>query len=362
MDQRAIIHVDMDAFYASVAQRDDPALRGQPVIVGGLGNRGVVAAASYEARRYGVRSAMPMARARRLCPHACCVRPDMARYRAVSAEVFAIFRGHTHLVEGLSLDEAFLDVTGSGVDIRAAGRAIKREIAGTVHLTASVGMAHNKMLAKLASDYDKPDGFVYVPPEDVRRFLDPLPVRRLWGVGARTGERLRSAGLLTIGDLRRAEPEWLASVLGERGAELRRLAGGIDNRPVKPERATKSISQEETFEHDLTSLADLEPVIRRQAERVAERLARKHLYARTVTIKLRSGGFSTLTRSETLDAPITDADRIATAALGLLNRWSEMRSGFAVRLIGVGVSGLATSGGEMLMDSAGDADDMEGSP
>ena len=178
-------------------------------------------------------------------------------------------------------------------------------------------------------------------------------------MGARTGERLRAAGLLTIGDLRRAEPEWLASVLGDRGAELQRLSNGIDNRPVKPERATKSISQEETFEHDITTLDELEPVIRRQAERVAERLARKHLHARTVTIKLRSGGFSTLTRSETLDTHITDPGRIADTALDLLRRWSEMRSGFAVRLIGVGVSGLATGGGEMLMGGKEEGEDSE---
>lgn len=359
MSDRAIIHVDMDAFYASVAQRDDPTLRGQPVIVGGLGQRGVVAAASYEARRYGVRSAMPMSHARKRCPHALCVRPDMARYREVSAAVFAIFRSYTPLVEGLSLDEAFLDVTGPDVDVRAIGRDIKRRIARETHLTASVGMAHNKMLAKLASDYDKPDGFVYVAPDEVRRFLDPLPVRRLWGVGARTWEKLRAAGMLTIGDLRRAESEWLASALGDRGAELQRLASGVDHRPVKPERATKSISQEETFENDITSMAALEPVIRRQAERVAARLARKGLYARTVTIKLRSSGFSTLTRSETLPGYTTDARRIEAIARGMLQRWSELRSGFAVRLIGVGVSGLVTSvGEETLMDGLRDADDQ----
>lgn len=342
MSDRAIIHVDMDAFYASVAQHDNPVLRGQSVIVGGLGNRGVVAAASYEVRRYGVRSAMPMARARKLCPHAVCVRPDMARYREVSAQVFGIFRDYTERVEGLSLDEAFLDVTGPDVDIRGVGRAIKRRIARELHLTASVGMAHNKMLAKLASDYDKPDGFVYVAPEDVRRFLDPLPVRRLWGVGARTWEKLRAAGVLTIGDLRRASPAWLAGSLGDRGGELQRLASGIDNRPVKPERATKSISQEETFETDVTQLNTLHPVVQRQAVRVAERLARKHLYARTVTIKLRSSGFSTVTRSETLDGYITDAAHIEATAWDMIRRWSELRSGFAVRLIGVGVSGLET--------------------
>lgn len=369
MTQRAIIHVDMDAFYASVEQRDDPALRGRPVIVGGTGPRGVVAAASYEARLYGVRSAMPGGRARRLCPNGVFVRVNMSRYREVSRQVFGIFHDVTELVEGLSLDEAFLDVSeavggASGPDkewhrssrgqrplpqLQTArrslpqveiGREIKRRIAAEVGLTASVGVSHNKMLAKLASDYDKPDGLVYVPPEDVQRFLDPLPVRRLSGVGRQTAARLRELDILTVGQLRRAPPELLVQVLGNRAGELQQLAAGIDHRQVKPSRATKSISQETTFDRDCTTLDELRPVIREQADQVARRLVNKGLYAHTVTVKIRSGGFSTVTRSESFEGYTADADKVAAAAFGLFERWAEMRASFAVRLIGVGVSGL----------------------
>ncbi len=340
---RAVIHVDMDAFYASVVQRDRPELRGRPVAVGGGSHRGVVAAASYEARRFGVRSAMPGHRARKLCPEIVFVKPQMNRFREVSSQIFAIFSEFTGLVEGLSLDEAFLDVSETCTrpgDIQETGRLIKQRIAEETGLRASVGMSHNKLLAKLASDYDKPDGFVYVAPGDVQRFMDPLPVRRLWGVGEQTGKKLRSAGILTIGQLRKASSSWVIQALGDRGLELQQIASGLDQRPVKTERVSRSISQETTFDRDHTSIDTLFPVIRNQAEKVAARLQKKGYRARTVTLKLRSGTFSTLTRSQTVQVPIDSADAIAEVAGELLGHWAQFRTSFSIRLLGVGVSGF----------------------
>ncbi|MDX1555027.1 MAG: DNA polymerase IV, partial [Xanthomonadales bacterium] len=245
MSQKSIIHVDMDAFYASVEQLDQPELRGRAVIVGGLGPRGVVSTASYEARRFGVHSAMPMAQARRLCPRAAFIAPRAQRYREVSRQVFAVFHNITPLVEGLSLDEAFLDVSachrlfGPLEDI---GRKLKKDIHDATGLTASVGMAHNKFLAKLASDADKPDGLVRVLPEDVHSFLDPMPIGRLWGIGRKTEPKLRAQGLLTIGQLRRADPGLLNTVLGNRTMHFLRLAQGLDDREVEPTRPDKSVS------------------------------------------------------------------------------------------------------------------------
>ncbi len=340
---RAIIHVDMDAFFASVEQHDDPALRGRPVMVGGGSHRGVVAAASYEARQFGVRSAMPGAVARRLCPQGVFVKSRFARYREVSAEIFTIFRRYTDLVEGLSLDEAFLDVSEAVRPERGLeqiGRAIKRDIGRVCGLTASVGMAHNKLLAKLASDYDKPDGFTLVRFEDTRRFLDPLPIRRLPGIGPRSADKLHDAGIYTLGQLRRTPSELLFELFGATGLEFARRAAGKDERPVKSTRVRRSISQENTFSQDHTSLASLRPVLQAQSEQVAETLVRKQLYARTVTLKLRSSRFSTLTRSLSLNGYTQSADRISATAFELLENWAEWRSGFAVRLLGVGVSGL----------------------
>jgi DNA polymerase IV len=337
------MHVDMDAFYASVEQRDDPALRGRPVMVGGSGHRGVVAAASYEARQYGVRSAMPGAVARRLCPDGVFVRARFARYREVSGEVFALFHAHTERVEGLSLDEAFLDVSDSvngGESALEIGRRLKREIARTTGLTASVGISHNKLLAKLASDYDKPDGLVWVRPSEVRRFLDPLPVRRLWGIGPRSAERLHDAGIFTAGQLRRASPDVLRELFGASGLELALRAAGIDERPVKSSRVRRSISQETTFDKDLTAVDEVRPVIEEQAGQVAARLQAKDLYARTVTLKLRSTGFSTITRSHSLAGYTRDARLIAATAMDLLNNWAGWRAAFSLRLVGVGVAGL----------------------
>ncbi len=340
---RAIIHVDMDAFYASVEQTDHPQLRARPVVVGGDGSRGVVAAASYEARQHGVRSAMPASVARRKCPDAVFVKPRFARYREVSARVFEIFHRYSDRVEGLSLDEAYIDLSDNvegGAELVETGREIKRVIAAETGLTASVGMAHNKLLAKLASDYDKPDGLVHIPRGQERRFLDPLPVRRLPGVGKRSAERLKDAGILTIGQLRLASPELMQELFGDHGLTLLRLAAGEDDRPVNPVRTRRSISQETTFDKDHHHLDTLLPVIAEQAASVASKLRVRGLHARVVTLKLRSSGFSTITRSESLRDFTTDAEEIAGVASTLLERWASYRQGFAIRLIGVGVSGL----------------------
>jgi DNA polymerase-4 len=253
MTLSSIIHVDMDAFYASVEQHDRPELRNKPVIVGGLGPRGVVSAANYRARQFGVHSAMPIAQARRLCPSAEFIAPRASRYREVSRKVFEIFHTVTPLVEGLSLDEAFLDVTACLQlfgPLDHIGRKIKQDIHAATGLTASVGMAHNKFLAKLASDAEKPDGLVYVAPERAQSFLDPMPIGRLWGIGRKTEPKLRALGLLTIGQLRQADPELLRPVLGNRTEHFLRLACGLDERDVQPARPDKSISHEVTFDQD----------------------------------------------------------------------------------------------------------------
>ncbi|QOC24010.1 DNA polymerase IV [Wenzhouxiangella sp. AB-CW3] len=340
---RAVIHVDMDAFFASVEQRDYPELRGRAVMVGGSGRRGVVAAASYEARQFGVRSAMPAARARRLCPDGVFVKPHFERYRAVSSGIFSVFRQWTSQVEGLSLDEAFLDVSAAvagGRSIESIGLAIKTVIAERFGLTASVGMAHNKLIAKIASDYDKPDGLVYIRPEHVHRYLDPLPVQRLWGIGPRSAARLNDAGIYTVGQLRQTGADVLQQLFGAQGGELKLRAAGMDERRVQPERERRSVSQETTLRQDLRQAADIEHLIARLSGQVAERLRNKGLYGKTVTIKLRSGGFSTVTRSESLEGYTRCEAVIAGSACGLFRRWADWRRSFALRLVGVGVSGL----------------------
>ncbi len=335
----------MDAFYASVEQRDHPELRGRPVMVGGGSSRGVVAAASYEARQFGVRSAMPGARARRLCPSGVFVAARFDRYREVSGEVFEIFRELGDRVERLSLDEAFIDVSdrvhGQGESLITIGRLLKQRVAGQTGLTASVGMAHNKLLAKIASDYDKPDGLVHVPVDGVQRFLDPLPIRRLWGIGPRTAERLHDIGVFTVGQLRRTSLDVLSGLFGDQALELIERAAGIDEREVTTERVRRSISQETTFSEDIHEIKALVTVMAGQADKVARRLADRGLYARTVTIKLRSSGFSTITRSQSLGGYTQCASTILTGARELLQDWAGWRRQFAVRLIGVGVSGLS---------------------
>jgi DNA polymerase-4 len=346
MSRRFIIHVDMDAFFASVEQHDAPELRGRPVVVGGGSQRGVVAAASYEARLFGVRSAMPGWRAKRLCPQAIFVQPRFERYREVSKEVFEVFAQHTDIIEGLSLDEAYLDLTSRVQDAEALkdiGRQLKQTIAAKTGLTASVGMAHSKLVAKLASDYDKPDGLVYVAPESVQRFMDPLPIRRMPGVGPRTAERLQAAGILTIGQLRHSSPALLDTLLGNSSTHLRERAAGQDERPVKRESVRKSISQESTFDKDVSNISYLKGLIQQQSKKIGDRLEARQLLAGTVTIKLRSASFSTITRSRTLPTPSADPTVIAMAAEQLLDSWLGWHQGQALRLLGVGASSLASA-------------------
>lgn len=341
--QRAIIHVDMDAFYASVECLDNPSLRGQPIIVGGLGPRGVVATANYEARVFGVHSALPMGRARRLCPQAHFIRPRIARYREKSEEVFSIFRSFTPLIEGLSLDEAFLDVSRSlklfGTQ-KAIGRQIKDRIQQEVGLTASVGLAHNKFLAKLASDVQKPDGMVFVPPDKVNAFLDPMPVKRLWGIGKKTAPRLRALGILTIGQLRRSDISIIKPVLGNSSEHFLRLARGEDDREVTPGRPDKSISSEETFDKNLVDRDELLAELQGQTETVSKRLRAQGLMARTVIVKIRDPGFHTVTRSRSLRACSNSTRTLYQLARALFENWRKDHRSTPVRLLGVGVSGL----------------------
>lgn len=340
-EHRAIIHVDMDAFYASVEQRDFPEYRDRPVVVGGTGTRGVVSAASYEARKLGVHSAMPMARARSLAPNAVYVRARMEEYRSVSKRVFEIFRRFTPLVEGLSLDEAFLDVSASLKifgNRETLARQIVDDIFDAVGLHASVGTAHNKFLAKLASDLEKPNGFVSVPATGLAQFLDPMPVRRLWGIGKRTEPRLRAVGILTIGQLRRTDPQDLRSILGNRSEHYRALAQGEDDRPVTPGRPDKSISHEVTFDQNILNIRELKAELLAQSEAVMRRVRRQHLAARTVHLKVRDHRFKTANRSLTLRSETASTRTLYQVARGLLQTWCAHHAGTPVRLIGVGVS------------------------
>ncbi|HEY6909918.1 MAG TPA: DNA polymerase IV [Myxococcales bacterium] len=337
---RAILHVDMDAFYASVEQRDDPRLRGRPVAVGGASRRGVVCAASYEARPFGVRSAMPMARALRLCPQLVVVPPDFARYSQVSEQIFSVFHSFTPEVEGLSLDEAFLDVTRSQTLLgtpQAQARAIKDRIRAETRLTASVGIAEVKFAAKIASDLCKPDGLLEVPRGQVREFLAPLPASRLWGVGPRTDEQLQRLGLRKIGDVARADRAYLEARLGSLGPWLHDLANGIDDRAVEPDLDAKSIGAEETFEEDLEG-DDLHPFLHEQALRVGARLRRAGVKARSVHLKVKYADFRVVTRQETLPLPTDDSAEIYRTALRLLGKVDA----HPVRLTGVHAGELGT--------------------
>jgi DNA polymerase-4 len=344
--QRAILHVDMDAFYASVEQRDRPELRGRPVLVAHDGPRGVVSAASYESRTFGCRSAMPTGRARRLCPQAVVVEPRMEHYVAVSEQVFAIFESITPLVEPLSIDEAFLDVTGStrlfGAP-RAIAALIKRRVREETQLTASVGVAPNKFLAKLCSEWEKPDGLVALEPAEVLARLSPLPIRRMWGVGPVTEQRLLRAGFATFGDLQRVTLDACSARLGPHGEWFWRLARGEDDRPVIPDAEAKSLGAEQTFGEDLADPESVRQVLLAQMERVAARLRRHGLAGRTVTVKIRYGDFETITRSETLDVATDRSDLLRGAASALFERWA--RKAFRpVRLIGGSVSQLESTG------------------
>jgi DNA polymerase IV len=339
---RRIVHLDMDAFYASVEQRDEPALRGKPVAVGGRPeSRGVVAAASYEARSFGVRSAMPMSRAVRLCPELLIVHPNFERYRAVSNQVMEILRSCTPLVEPLSLDEAYLDVTennwGEPYGTHVA-RRLKREIYEQTRLTASAGVAPNKFLAKIASGYRKPDGLTVISPERIEGFLQELPVDALWGVGPVTARKLRAIGLEKLVQIRTVDMEVLRQTVGSMADWLRQLSHGDDPRPVTPDRESKSASTENTYAQDLTDLAAIREELDRMARENARWLARHQLGARTVTIKVRYANFTTVTRSHTLSMPTNDADVIASWAKDLVERTEAGTR--AVRLLGVRVAGL----------------------
>ena len=340
-----ILHVDMDAFYASVEELDDPGLVGQPVVVGGTPDgRGVVAAANYAARRYGIHSAMPAARARRLCPHAVFIRSRMERYVEVSRELRGIFARYTPLLEPLSLDEAFLDVTSSlrlFGDGQAIARRIKEEIRDELGLVASVGVAPNKFLAKLASDLDKPDGLVVVPADAIEAFLEPLPVSRLWGVGKVSNRDLAEMGVYTIGDLRRLPEELLVSRFAKSAAHLARLARGIDDRRVVPDRDAKSISHETTFATDIGDAEVLRSWLLELTEQVATRLRRQGLRGKTVLIKVRYADFHTVTRSESLDAPSNVTRELYVTAARLL-QVQLARSPRPVRLLGMGASGITS--------------------
>ncbi len=341
---RWILHVDMDAFYASVEQRDDPALRGKPVIVGGTGGRGVVAAASYEVRKFGVHSAMPVREALRRCPGAICVPPRISHYAGESKKIFAVFHEFTPLVQGLSLDEAFLDVTGS---IGAFGPAediaweIKQRIHQRTELTASVGVASNKLVAKIASDLRKPDGLVVVAPHEVQSLLDPLPIRRLFGLGAKTAPRVEALGLRTLGELRRASPAQLRPIFGRYAERVIERAAGIDERPVTPDVEEKQISAEETFETDVSDHAKLASEIVRLADRTCGRLRANGLTAGCVTVKIRRADFTTFTRQRHFEPPTQETRVITAIALELLRTWLAEQPRASLRLLGVGASALA---------------------
>jgi DNA polymerase-4 len=336
---RKIVHIDMDAFYASVEQRDDPQLRGKPVVVAWRGKRSVVCAASYEARRFGVRSAMPAVRAEHLCPTAVFLPPDFPRYRAVSHQAREIFKRHTDLIEPLSLDEAYLDVSQNKTGLPTAtqvARTIRQQIHSELHLTASAGVAPNKFLAKIASDWKKPDGLFVIQPEEVDSFLSPLPVGRLPGVGKVTEEKLKGFQVHTVADLRALDLATLERRFGRYGVRLHELTRGIDNNEVNPDRPTQSISAEDTFEQDVT-LAETEPMIRSLAEKTW-RASRKELrIARTVVLKLKTSEFKILTRSHTLCSPPCSCEELTNIALSLRNRVG-LASQQRFRLVGVGLS------------------------
>jgi len=344
VDARTILHVDMDAFYASVEQRDDPSLRGRPVIVGGTGGRGVVAAASYEVRRFGVHSAMPVREALRRCPQAVCVPPRIGHYAAVSQQVFAIFHEFTPLVQGLSLDEAFLDVsagTRALGDGEQVARQIKRLVNERTGLTASVGVAPNKLVAKIASDLCKPDGLLVVRPDEILAVLDPLSIRKLFGLGAKTAPKVEALGIRTLGELRLATPARLRPIFGRYTERVLQRAAGIDTRPVVPDQDEKQVSAEETFDTDIADPARLRAELVRLADKVSARLRTRELMAGCVTVKIRRKDFTTYTRQRHFEPP-TRETRVITAIAGeLLDAWLAAQPRAALRLLGVGVSDLS---------------------
>lgn len=350
--RRYIIHVDMDAFYASIEQRDKPELAGVPVIVGGLSNRGVVATASYEARKFGVHSAMSMAEARRRCPEAVFITPDHRKYSFVSAQIRQILDRYSPLVEPLSLDEAFLDVTGMDglyADPADIARRIKDEIKQQLRLTASAGVAPNKFLAKLASDLQKPDGLYIIRPGEEAQVLAGLPVRRLWGVGEVTAASIAKLGIRTIGQFAAADPKLLERHIGRDVYDLQRLARGLDDRPVVPDQQIKSVGNEETFDQDLYQWDEIEKQLLLFADKVGWRLRRLTLSGRTITVKVRFASFKTITRSRTLEEATNLDDTLYHIAREL---YKSIPSTEGIRLLGLTVSNLQPAGQAMaLFDS-----------
>lgn len=342
---RKILHIDLDAFYPSVESLDNPELTGEAIIVGGLGRRGVVASASYEARRFGVHSAMPMERARRLCPDGVFLRPRFKRYRELSSRVFSIYEAWTDRVEPLSMDEAYLDVThhiSSPVDI---AKSIRNSIRRKTSLTGSAGVSHNKFLAKLASDLDKPDGLTVIRPEEARGFLAAMPVEKLWGVGPASAERLRRHGFERIGQIAESSPEKLESLLGKSGRRLWGFSHGRDNRRVEPPGEPKSISSETTYEIDRESWEEVWRDVETFAGDLERRLARWSLSSRTVTLKVRFQDFTTITRSHTPPVPVRRLDEILKIARKLVER--VPLEGRRIRLVGLGGSNMTRADGSL---------------
>ena len=357
---RKIVHVDMDAFYASVEQRDDPALRGKPVVVAWKGPRSVVCAASYEARAFGVRSAMPAVRAERLCPQAVFVPPDFKRYSEVSRHIRQIFHRHTDLVEPLSLDEAYLDVTVEKTGLVSAtetAQAIRAAIREETLLTASAGVAPNKFLAKIASDWKKPDGLFVIRPHEAEAFLEPLAVSKLPGVGKQTEGALEALGIKTVGDLRGRELRELEKRFGRFGLRLHELARGIDESPVDSDQSVKSISAEDTFETDL-AIGELGAAIEESARRVFASADRRQLRGRTVTVKLKTSDFRVLTRRATLGHEIRSAEELSATARDLLARFGQPPETL-FRLAGVGLSGFPEEGADPSQASLFDPETAE---
>ena len=339
---RTILHVDMDAFFAAIEQRDFPQLRGKPILVGGRGNRGVVSTASYEARPFGCRSAMPMSQAKRLCPQAIVLPVRGKVYRAVSQQVFAIFERYTDQIQPISIDEAFLDVTGClrlfGTGEEIAAR-IRRDIFAETQLTGSVGVAPNKFLAKLASDLEKPDGLTVITPQTIDAILSPLPLSRVWGIGPKAAKRLAGMGLKTIGDLRRMDEPWFTTHFGSWGNRVQQLIFGIDNRPVECDGQAKSIGQEQTFGIDVIEKDYIRDVLLEQAESVGMRVRRHKLYASGVTVKIRFGHFQTITRSAKLPNSTNRTMMLYRTARSLFDGWAD-KEFQPVRLIGLQTTGF----------------------
>jgi DNA polymerase-4 len=357
---RSILHVDMDAFYASVEERDAPALKGRPVIVGGTGNRGVVAAANYEVRKFGVHSAMPMREALQRCPHAVCISPRMQHYQSVSAQIFEVFRCFTPLVEGLSLDEAFLDVTasqtifGTGAQI---AQQIKTAIRDRTQLTASVGVAPNKLVAKIASDLRKPDGLVIVAADEVTALLDPLPITRLFGIGKKTAAAVHSIGIHTLGELHGASDAQLRAAFGRYAGLMRERAAGIDHREVIADENYKQISAEETFDTDITDVKQLSAALWQLVDRVGVRVRREDVVGECVTLKVRRFDFKTYTRQQRVTPGTRQNKVIGELAHKLLVSWLREHDHPPVRLLGVGVSSLASQHQPDLFDATEPAKD-----